>query len=302
MTYLKLLLTAVFWGGTFIAGRILAGHVAPFAAAFLRFTLAAGLLLLILHRRHGRLPAVPPDMRLRLVVLGLTGVFIYNVFFFWGLQYIPAGRAAVIIANNPVMIALGAALAFGIRLDRVQSAGVLISVSGAVLAISGGHPIALFKGGLGWGDLLIFGCTLSWAAFSLVGKTVVARIPPLTAIAYSAIIGAALLLIPALIEGMAGRLSSYSIADWGSLAYLAVFGTVLGFVWFYEGIEKIGPTRAALFINFVPISALCLAWLILKEPLTWALAAGTVMVICGVYLTNNSLSLPLRLKKQTRVV
>lgn len=299
MIYLKLLLTAVFWGGTFIAGRMLAGHVAPFAAAFLRFTLAAGLLLLILYRRHGKLPAVPTAMRLPLVVLGLTGVFIYNVFFFGGLQYI---RAAVIIANNPVMIALGAALVFGIRLDRVQSAGVLISVIGAVLAISGGHPIALFKGGLGWGDLLIFGCTLSWAAFSLVGKTVVARIPPLTAIAYSATIGAALLLIPALIEGMAGRLASYSFSDWSSLAYLGVFGTVLGFVWFYEGIEKIGPTRAALFINFVPISALCLAWLILKEPLTRSLAAGTVMVICGVYLTNNGLSLPLWFKKQTRVV
>lgn len=290
--YLKLLLTAIFWGGTFIAGRLLAAHVQPFSAAFLRFSVAAGLLLAVLYRRHGRLPSLPRPMWLPVLLLGLSGVFCYNFLFFWGLQTVPAGRAAVIIANNPVIIALGAALIFGHRLGWVKSVGVLLSVSGAILAISRGHLAGLFSGGLAWGDMLIFGCVLSWAAFSLIGKTVLDRVKPLVAIAYASVVGALLLLVPALMEDLLRQAAGCSILDWVSIVYLGLFGTVLGFVWYYEGIEKIGPTRSALFINFVPLSAMVLAYLILAEPVTWSLAMGAVLVISGVYLTNNGLSKP----------
>ena len=292
MTYLKLLLTAIFWGGTFIAGRMLAAHVQPFSAAFLRFSVAAILLLMILYRRHGRLPGLPRPLWLPVLLLGLSGVFCYNFLFFWGLQTVPAGRAAVIIANNPVIIALGAALIFGHRLGWVKSMGVLLSVSGAIMAICRGHLASLFSGGLSWGDLLIFGCVLSWATFSLIGKTVLDRITPLAAIAYASVIGALLLLVPALLEGLVHQAVGCSILDWVNIVYLGLFGTVLGFVWYYEGIEKIGPTRSALFINFVPLSAMAMAYVILAEPVTWSLAMGTVLVIGGVYLTNNGLSKP----------
>ena len=159
--------------------------------------------------------------------------------------------------------------------------------------------MALFSGGLSWGDLLILGCVISWAAFSLIGKTVLAHIAPLTAISYAAVAGALLLMVPALMEGLLDQVAGSSILDWGNIAYLGIFGTVLGFVWYYEGIEKIGPTRSALFINFVPLSAIALAYLILGEPVTWSLAAGTLLVVSGVYLTNNGLRIPWRRNKPT---
>ena len=62
---------------------------------------------------------------------------------------------------------------------------------------------------------------------------------------------------------------------------------MLGFVWFYEGINQIGPTKAGLVINFVPISAILLAFLILGEPLTLSLLIGTILVTSGAYLTNR---------------
>jgi drug/metabolite transporter (DMT)-like permease len=292
MIYFKLLLTALFWGGTFIAGRMLVGQVAPFQAAFLRFCVASIVLLILLHHRHGKLPALPRRLWGPMVLLGATGVFAYNILFFWGLNYLVAGRAAVIVANNPVMIALGAALFFGHRLDWIKSAGVLLSVGGAILAISRGDVALLFSGGLSWGDLMLFGCVLSWMAFSLIGKTVLMHCSPLTAIAYSSVVGTLLLLPPALMTGLWSQWPSYAWLDWINIVYLGVFGTVLGFVWYYEGIEKIGPTRAALFINFVPISAVTLAFLILNEPITASLAGAVALVIAGVYMTNNGFSLP----------
>lgn len=131
--YLKLVFTMIFWGGTFVSGRMLAGHASPFVADFLRFASAAAVLLIVLYRRNGRLPTVPRRFFLPILCLSLTGVFSYNVLFFMGLQSIPASRASVIIANNPVFIAVFACLFFRERLGWIKSMGVPISVMGAVI-------------------------------------------------------------------------------------------------------------------------------------------------------------------------
>ena len=159
--------------------------------------------------------------------------------------------------------------------------------------------MALFAGGIGRGDFLIFGCVLSWAAYSLLGKHVMRDLAPLSAVAHSAAIGMLALLIPACIEGMPMAMPTYSWVDWGNLAYLGCFGTVLGFVWYYEGIQAIGPSRASLFINFVPISAICLAHVILKEPLTLSLVIGGAMVIAGVSLNHMATTVSWRLQPKT---
>lgn len=284
--YLKLLLTAFFWGGTFISGRMLAGSVAPFSAAFFRFLFAAVCLYLLVVRREGKIPRLPRQQILPVVLLGLTGVLAYNVFFFNGLKLIPAGRASIIIANNPIVISVLSALFFKESLTPIKTAGILISVTGAVTAISGGDPLALFTGGIGIGDLFIFGCVLSWAAYSLLGKRVMRDLSALAAVSHSAGVGVMALLIPACMEGMPLAAPAYSLADWGNLAYLGLFGTVLGFVWYYEGIRVIGPARASMFINFVPISAICLAHIVLKEPLTPSLLVGALLVVVGVTMNH----------------
>jgi drug/metabolite transporter (DMT)-like permease len=133
--------------------------------------------------------------------------------------------------------------------------------------------------------LFIFGCVASWVAYSLLGKSVMADLSPLAAVTYSSIVGTFCLFPPAVIEGLFES-RSYSFQAWASIFYLSFFGTVLGFLWYYEGIQRIGPVRAGLFINFVPISAVILAFLILSEPLTLSLLIGAVLVSSGVYLTT----------------
>ncbi|MGD8368956.1 MAG: DMT family transporter [Desulfobacterales bacterium] len=292
MVYLKLLLTAFFWGGTFIAGRMLAGDVGPYSAAFLRFVVASVFLVLLTLKIEGRIPKMPGKTIPWVVLLGMTGVFSYNVFFFKGLALIEAGRAAIIIANNPVLITLLSALLFREALTPLKATGVLLSVTGALVVITRGHLAAIVSGGIGTGELLIFGCVASWVAYSLIGKKVMNDLSPLSAVAYSALIGAAALFPAALGEGLVADAPSFRSADWAAIFYLGFFGTVLGFVWYYQGIQRIGPARASLFINFVPISAVILAFFILGEPLTPSLAAGTLLVCTGVYLTNRKAKPP----------
>ena len=286
--YIKLLVTAILWGGTFIAGRVVAKGVGPFSAAFLRFAVASIFLLFITYKVENRLPPVRKSQVIPLILLGMTGVFSYNVFFFKGLKIIQAGRASVIIACNPVFIALFASYLFKEKLTLTKFAGIAISVTGAIVVISRGSPIEIMKGNVGLGEFFIFCCVMSWAAYSLIGKAVMKDLSPLLSVSYSSVVGAVGLFIPAYLEGMVQHFSHYSKIEWLGIFYLGFFGTVLGFIWYYEGIKAIGATKASQFINFVPISAVVLAFFFLAEPVTSSLVIGTLMVCAGVYLTNST--------------
>ncbi len=288
MIYIKLLLTAFFWGGTFITGKFIAGSVHPVSAAFLRFTIASIFLLWLVHRREGRLPALKRDQIFPVILLGLTGVFAYNILFFSGLKHIGAGRASLIIATNPIFISLLSAFLFKEPLNWIRGIGICLSVVGAMIVVSNGQWNDIAGFGLGLGEWLIFGCVLSWVSYSLIGKVAMAKLSPLAAVAYSSVVGTLLLLVPAFSAGLVSDIGRYSPLDWGSLFYLGFFGTVLGFFWYYQGIEHLGAMKASVFINFVPISALILSYFILKEPVTTTLLAGGAMVLLGVFFTNAS--------------
>ena len=205
IVYIKLFLTAAFWGGTFIAGKVLAQNVGPFSASFLRFLIASLFLILITWKIEGSFPGIRKKQIFPLILLGLTGVFAYNVLFFKGLRLIDAGRASIIIANNPIFITLLSWLLFRERLTLLKFAGVLISVTGAVIVISKGDLNGIINGGLGLGEFYIFCCVASWVCYSLIGKTVMTHFSPLVSVTYASILGTACLFIPALFEGNAER-------------------------------------------------------------------------------------------------
>jgi len=286
-TYLKLLATMAFWGGTFVAGRLLANVVPPFHAAFLRFSMASLILLFLLRRAEGRLPALDRRQFCSVILLGLTGVLGYNVAFFTGLETVSASRAGLIIALNPVAITLLSALFGGEPLGRFRILGVLISVAGAMLVVSRGN-LSQLTSGIGSGEMVLLGCVLCWALYSVIGRRAMRGLSPLTAVTYSAVAGTLLLAPLAVSRGVLTSITSYGAAAWASLLYLAVFGTVVGFFWYYQSINTIGAVRSGVFINFVPIFAIIFGLLLLDEPLTPTLLQGGSLVIFGAWITNNN--------------
>jgi len=288
MTYIKLILTAFFWGGTFIAGKGLAGRVDPYSAAFLRFTIASFFLLFLVIKTEKRLPGINGKQAVNIFLAGLTGIFAYNILFFSGLTMINANRASLIIATNPIFISLASAIFFKERLTPLKICGLILSVSGALLIISGGNLGEIFTTGLGKGDIAIFGCVASWVSYSILGKPLMKDFSPLVSVCYSSLAGTVLLLIPALFKGVFFLIPEYGVQEWGALFYLGFFGTVIGFYWYYQAIQNIGPMKSGVFINFVPVSALILAYFILDETVTLEIIMGAALVVSGVYLTNSA--------------
>jgi drug/metabolite transporter (DMT)-like permease len=287
-TYILLVLSMMLWGGTWVAGRVLAQSVHPMTAVVLRFGLASLILLFMCWRADGRLPRLKRDQILPVTFLGATGVFAYSHFFFTGLQSIPAGRAALIVACTPVCIAAISALFYGEKFGPLRIAGAILSLVGVSIVIADGDPIALLAGGVSRGDFMILGCVASWTAYTLGGRSVMKRLPPLTSVAWSSFTGTLMLLPFALFQGLAEDLVRLRPVDWGCVVFLGFLATALAYYWYYRAINVIGASRAGIFINMVPAFAVITGFLLLDEPIHLSLAVGGCMILSGVYLTNRS--------------
>ncbi len=285
-TYILLVLTMLFWGGTFIAGRLLSGDASAYSAAFLRFFIASIALFCLLRLTNEKISLPSRSEWIGLFFLGATGVFCYNVFFFSGLHYISAGRAALIIASTPLVITIFALLFFKEPLSPLKVVGILLSITGAMFVISNGHPSTILIGGFGKGELSLLGCVFSWSAYTLIGKKMLLSMSPLSSVFFSSVIGTALLFLPATATGLFQDMPELTINNWIQLSYLGIFGTALGFSWYYGAIKKIGATQAGVFINLVPVFAVVLSWLILDEAIKPSVLIGGAMILSGVSLTN----------------
>ena len=283
--YIKQILTALLWGGMYVAARVISTDVPAFSASFLRFLMAGSLLFFIwlLSPSTG----LPKGKEwIVLLVLGLTGAALYNFFFFNGMSTVSAGRGAVIITTNPLFTAVFARIIFKESLPFSKAIGILVAAFGAVLVITRGHPLTLFNSALSAGDLLLFGAALCWSAYSLCNK-LVRNLSATTTITFTCLFGCIMLCPFALQEGLISHFTQYSLAAWLALLYVAVCCTVLTFIWFNQGIMYLGAQRASLFINLVPVFTLFLGALILKESLELPTLLGVAIVCAGVFWANR---------------
>ncbi len=284
---LKLLLTAFLWGGTWIAGRSAVQEMAPLAVASWRFLLASLVIGLLLVRREG-IPRWTIGDWLILTSLGLTGVFCYNVFFLYALQHVEAGRGALVVAFIPAIIALADWLVFGLPMSPLKALGVVLAMFGCLLVVTQGQPERLLIGEVGFGEWLLLGTALSWTAYTLINRGITARFSPLAMTFGGCLAGWVLLTICALAQG---SLFDFSAVTWRaptSIAFLGLFGTAVAFTWYSEAISHVGSTKAAAFINLVPVFAVLLGALLLDERLGAGVLAGGAAVIGGVLMTHYS--------------
>lgn len=285
MLYAKLVLMAVFWSGVFPAVAVALQSMGVYTSVFLRFFAAAAVLLALLLWREGRLRRLAPREAALVIALALLGNTLYNTLFTAGLARVEASRAALIVPVNPAVTAIFAALFLGERLGAARIAGIALCLLGALWALTRGEPGALAALQFGPGELMLVLCIFIWSAYTLLGYVGLRSLSPLSLTAYVMVAGSLPLAVPAWLEH--APLSAVTWQSWTALGYLIVFGTVIPFLWFYEGVKALGAARAAQFINLVPPLAVAASVVVLGEPFTPALAAGAALVAGGLYLTNR---------------
>ncbi len=285
MIYAKLVLMGVFWSGVFPAVNITLQSMGVFTSVFLRFAVAAVILLGWLAWREGRLRRLSPRELAMVIGLALLGHTLYNSLFTAGLALVEASRAALIVPANPALTALLAAVFLKERIGLGRAAGIALSLCGALWVLSKGDLRLLAGFDFGLGELLLVLCIFIWSAYTLLGYVAMVTLSPLVLTAYVMAAGSIPLAVPAWLEHQS--FAAVTWQGWAALGYLIVFGTLIPFLWFYEGVKALGAARASQFISLVPPLAVLESVLILGEPFTPALAVGTALVVAGLYLTNR---------------
>jgi drug/metabolite transporter (DMT)-like permease len=287
-TYLQLVATMLFWGGTWVAARFAVQEVAPLGVAVWRFFFAATSLLMLVRWRYGRLPTLTRHELLLVLALGATGIYLYNLFFMFGMQHISAGRGALVVALNPVITLLAAAWLLKEGMTVQKALGSALAFAGCLTVIGKGDPLAFLSGKVGAGETLILGCAVMWSAYTLIGRQATRTLRPLVMTAYASSAGFIMLLATALLDNPAQLAPHYSGAAWGAMLFLGLLGTTVSFTWFSAAVQRIGASRASIFINLVPVAAVLQGALLLNERLDPSVLAGGGLVIVGVILTQRA--------------
>jgi drug/metabolite transporter (DMT)-like permease len=282
--YLFLLAMAVCFGGTWPAGKLAVEELQPFTVAASRFLLATGLLAVWARSRGELRRPARSDLPL-ILAMGATAVAGYNVLFLYGLELAPATDGAIIVPGfAPVFAALVGWVALGERTSRRAIFGLALAVAGLVVVVGLGGSIDSDRV---LGAAIFMAGALCWGIYSHIGKPATARFGAVTATFYGTAAGALMLLPFSVAERGWRDLADAGADGWGPIVYLAVFGTVLAFVFFYIGVSRIGPSPATAFTLLIPIFGVLSSVAILDETLGLNTVVGGVAVIAGLWLIQR---------------
>lgn len=289
--HLSLIGMAALWGASWPWGRVIAQAMPPLAAASLRFLIASVALLLWMgwSGRLKSLRTLGSREWLGLLNTSAFGIFGYSIFFLLALKLVPAGKASMVVALNPVLILILASLLFHEPVNKKMSLGVILAVSGALYALSAGSISSLLPSQSGMGEWLLLGCALCWVSYTLIGRTVLTTVDALTAASMSTLIGAVLLSISSLgIEGISAWSSLIHAPSqaWYSVLALGLGSTALAFAWYMHGVKSLGATSAGAYLALVPLFGVLLSSLWLKEALNPSLIGGGLLAISGMALMS----------------
>jgi len=284
-TDLLVLCVVVIWGASFSVVKYALDEMGPLSFATVRFSIATVALVGWVWVSEGR-PVIRREDWLRVVLVGLTAVGAYQVFFTVGLQYTTASNSSLMLATIPAWTAMFAVKSGQERMVPLQIAGLLLSFVGVALTIRGGGDG--FR--LGWASLLGDAMTLVAAALSgasaILARRLLSRYSALRMMSMSMLCGSLFLMAVSWPEMAGQRWALVSWETWLALAYSALPAAALAYVIWYKSIGDIGASKTVIYNNLIPPVAILIALATLGERLTLLQALGAVVILIGVAMTR----------------
>lgn len=287
---LLLVLATLLWGSNFVVGRLVGQEISPLALTFWRWLGALAILLPLsgheLLRRRALILARWPLIG----ALGVTGIAVYNVCVYTALRATTAVNAALFMALLPLAIVLAARLLDREPVQRSQLPGMALSLLGALTVVTRGDASALLALRLNPGDLWMLVAVPLWAVYAVLQRRRPAELSPI-ALVTAAIFAGVLVLAPAylleLTSGAPVRLSPSAVLG---AAYAALGPSAIGYVLWNRGASALGPARAGVYINLIPVFSALLGVTLVGEALEAYHLTGAALVATGITLTRPDLT------------
>jgi drug/metabolite transporter (DMT)-like permease len=218
--------------------------------------------------------------------MGIVGFAAAYALTNWGLLRSTATNGALLIVVEPIALLLLAPVVLGERLRPREAAGAALALGGTVVVVVNGVPGLTSRIVPYWkGDLLLILSGVAFAAYSLIGRDVLARQSPLPVTMRSLVWGGTALLPLAAAEWVGGRRPAWTPPAVLGLLYLGAVLTGLVYTLWNHALQRVGASRAAVSLNLQPVVGAALGVLLLEEPLTPFTVAGGLAIAAGVWLT-----------------
>jgi drug/metabolite transporter (DMT)-like permease len=283
VTDILLFTMAVIWGINFVVVKYATQVFNPVAFTGLRVGVAALFLVMVASLR-GKISLARRDV-IGLLMLGVIGNGLYQLFFVHGVARTRAGNAALIVGAAPAFIALLARLRGLERVKRMTVAGIALSMLGVGLVITGSASSSNGEATL-LGSVLVFLGVLCWTVYTILLQPYTKRIDVFRLSAVTMVGGAVPLMIASMPALVATNWAAVGRGGWFALFYSSVISMGVAYVFWYRGLRVLGPTRTAVYSNLQPIIALLVAWAFLSETPTIFQGVGAATIVAGVFLTR----------------
>lgn len=286
MPYLLLILTALFWSGNFVLSRGMHAAMPPMALSFWRWSVA---LLILLCLAHGPLWRQRQLIRAhyRFILLqGLLSVAGFNTLLYLAMQYTTAINAVLVNSCIPVLIVVFSWLLYRETMTVRQCSGVLVSLLGVLSIMVKGAITTLMQVSFNRGDLLVLAAAAVWALYSANLKKYPEGLHPLAYLTAINIVGLVAIFPLYLYELHSGRTFTLNPASIVTILYVAIFASVLAFIFWNRAIRTIGANKAGPFVHLMPVFSTLLAVLFLDETLAWYHAQGVLLIFGGILMTT----------------
>lgn len=272
-TYLMATLAAILWGANFNLAKPVLAEMSPYLAGASRYTIAALVMILIARLTQA---AIPLREWKAYLTLGIVGVFGFNLFFFLGMAQSSAINGALIMALNPLLTAILSYVILGERPKLTQLLAFPVGIAGVAIVVLGAGA----EWTIATGDLYIMIASLNWAIYNvLVKKMMPKQVSGIASTAGIMTVGAIALSLAA---GWQGSPLVMPTAHAGlALLIMALGGGVLAYLFWNASIRQLGPAKAAIFMNLIPVTTMLIA-AFEHVPPTQGQLFGALLVISAV--------------------
>ncbi|WP_020395919.1 DMT family transporter [Thiolinea disciformis] len=285
--YILLVLAASFWGGNFNIARAFNAQLPPLGLSFWRWTLALLVILPFIWKPMVAQWSSFKQHRGLVLLLALLGVTGFNSLVYLGLQTTTATNGVLMQSINPIFIIILSGLLLGEQASLRQWLGVMISLGGVIVILVRGDLETLKTLAFQRGDLIILIAVADWALYTVLLRKLPPTLKGLPILGYTVCIGwLALVPLYAYEHLMVQRYMPFNMTSIISVTYVAVFASVLAYLFWNHGAAKIGASRTGQFAHIVPVAGILIATLVLGEQLHSYHLLGIVLVASGIILAN----------------
>jgi drug/metabolite transporter (DMT)-like permease len=269
------------WGGNMILGHYLADFIGPWSIISTRLLIGGSIFLLLL-MQTGEIKKIKHIANWRVViVLAITGVIGFQSLLYYGLRLTTATNAGLLNSLTPLLTAFLAAAFLKEKLNYHHWLAAVVTILGLVFILSEGDLGNLLSLNFNAGDLLVLAALVSWVAYRLIAKKAMMRMSPLLITSLGVLLSLIAVIPLGIYEAMVVQTPNVTESVFWALMFISVGPTVLSLLFWNKGMKIIGPSRASLFLNTVPVYIIIINAVFLGVMPYQYQIVGMVMIFAG---------------------